>query len=63
MREKISPRNIAPEAAVHRGERKVSTVASESERYCSEKYTPISPKNLRLDSLWEIPIVHLDHIP
>lgn len=44
--ENFSPKKNAPEKEVKRGARKAMTVASDSERYCSEKYMPNSPKKL-----------------
>jgi len=42
-----SLRNTDPEKPVRIGIRKVSTVASDNERYFKEKYTPKRPKNLQ----------------
>jgi hypothetical protein len=39
-------RNTAPEKPVRIGVRNVNTVASDNDKYCKEKYTPETPKNL-----------------
>ena len=40
-----------PASAVVIGDKNVNTVASESDKYCKEKYTPNNPKNLRDDKI------------
>jgi hypothetical protein len=45
-REKDSPRNTAPVKTTHTGARKVRTVASDSDRCRSERYSPDRPMNL-----------------
>ena len=44
--EKGSFKNTDPAIPVKSGARKVKTVASDSDRYCREKYMPKRPKNL-----------------
>ena len=51
LREYDSLKNMYPASAVVIGDKNVNTVASESDKYCKEKYTPNNPKNLGDDKI------------